>query len=598
LSIVDVDAVESIDMRTGGFSAEYGDRMSGVYEIATKRPPVDQKRYSVGLSFMNARFLSEGTFAGNKCSWLVSARRGYLDVILGIMGEGETYRPQYYDLLSKVQYQLGGNHVLSANVLYAKDYLKILDDEDTYGVDTVETSYGNQYGWLTLRSQLHPRLFVQTLVSTGKVKHDRFGYNHSDWFYENGGDGFDARATDKKDFTYYGLKQDWELDISDDYLVKAGYEAKKLNAEYDYLSRDRMRYYDPAGDSNYYYVDSHRQQSDPSGNKYAAYVSNRIRPWAPLTFEVGLRYDRASYTGDEHFSPRLSAVYDLTERTALRAAWGRYYQSERINEMSVQDGETIFLPATLAEHKVVGLEHRFESGIQVRLEGYLKEYSDLQPHYRNYLQDIELFPELEDDRITVMRDGSTSKGIEFYLKKGTGGKFTWWASYAYAKVEDKVSSYTYWNWGLEEEAEVILNSDLPGVNDQRHTVYFDVNYKPSNKWQWNLAWQFHTGWPYTKETFRTDDRDGYTIGWFGPGELHGERHKRFSRVDLRINRYFNIGHGRVTAFLEIVNLLNQKNVRSYEYSVNWANGQWRLDPEPQHWFTILPTVGIAWRLDM
>ena len=69
-------------------------------------------------------------------------------------------------------------------------------------------------------------------------------------------------------------------------------------------------------------------------------------------------------------------------------------------------------------------------------------------------------------------------------------------------------------------------------------------------------------------------------------------------MDLRINRYFNIGSGRVTAFFEIINLLNQKNVRSYEYDASWNGSRWLVDREPQHWFGILPSIGIAWRLDV
>ena len=597
-SIIDVDAVESIDLMTGGYSAAYGNRMSGVYNITTKKPPVDQRRYSVGLSFLNARFLTEGTFANNRGSWLLSARRGYLDLVLGIMGEADNFRPTYYDVLSKVQYQLSGNHILSANFLYADDNTEIVDDEGIYAQDTIRTTYGNRYGWMTLRSQLYPWLFVRTLLSTGAVKHDRYGFDHSDWYYEETGDVLQRLATDKKSFSYLGFKQDWEVEVSDHYLLSLGYEAKQLNAEYDYVSANRLVFYDVPGDSIYFVTETNRQLTEPDGNTYAAYLSNRVRPLKPLTLELGVRYDQATYTDDELVSPRLSALVDLTERTALRAAWGRYYQSEGIHEMSVQDGEDVFYPATLAEHRVVALEHHFRSGLQGRLEAYCKKYSDLHPQYRNYLQGIEAFPELESDRMIVYRDGSIAKGIELFFKKDTGGKFTWWASYAYARVTDQISSYSYFNWALEEDDVVQPDHDVPGVNDQRHTIYLDMNYKPNNKWQWNLAWQYHSGWPYTEKVYSVDTRDGVVLGWFGPGELNGRNYEDFSRVDLRVNRYFNIGHGRVTAFLEIINLLNQKNVRCYEYDAVWSGGEWRTVRDPEYGFGLLPSIGIAWRMDM
>src|SRR5690606_25915151 len=72
LSVLDAEAIGGIDMMTGAFPAEYGDRMSGVFSIASATPA--RQRTSVGISFMNMRFLSEGRFAEGNGEWLVLAR--------------------------------------------------------------------------------------------------------------------------------------------------------------------------------------------------------------------------------------------------------------------------------------------------------------------------------------------------------------------------------------------------------------------------------------------------------------------------------------------------------------------------------------------
>ncbi|MCK4632748.1 MAG: TonB-dependent receptor, partial [candidate division Zixibacteria bacterium] len=65
LSIIDAAAVDGIELITGGFGAEYGDRMSGVLSIRSRRPPVNRRRFSFGISVMNVRAMLEGTFNDN-----------------------------------------------------------------------------------------------------------------------------------------------------------------------------------------------------------------------------------------------------------------------------------------------------------------------------------------------------------------------------------------------------------------------------------------------------------------------------------------------------------------------------------------------------
>ncbi|MBU0985437.1 MAG: TonB-dependent receptor, partial [candidate division Zixibacteria bacterium] len=81
MSIVDVAALEQASLLTGGFSAAYGNRKSAVFDLQSRRPPQNGARMSAGVSLLNARAMSEGTFLDRRGSWLVSARRGYAELI-------------------------------------------------------------------------------------------------------------------------------------------------------------------------------------------------------------------------------------------------------------------------------------------------------------------------------------------------------------------------------------------------------------------------------------------------------------------------------------------------------------------------------------
>ncbi len=582
LSIIDIATIEGIDLMTGGFTANYGDRMSGVFDIKTKRPPVSRKQFSLGISFMNMRAMSRGAFADNKGSWLLSARRGYLDIILDLTGDDsfEEFSPNYYDLLAKVQYQLAPSQVLSVNLLHSRDYLDVVDYIDGQN-DTAETTYGNSYVWLSLRTSLGANLTVRTQTSFGRVTHDRFAASYDLPYHR-----LDFRVTDDRRFHFFGLKQDWEWELSERNYLKAGIDVRRFESSYDHFAVENI-YHRWAPGFGYFRLDTTEALMEPSGERLSVYVADRFRVVEKLTAELGVRYDRVSYSDDENISPRVNLVYDFSERTSFRGGFGHYYQSQRIHAISVQDDETDFYAAEKAVHWVIGLQHRFNNGLQFRLDGYHKRYTDLQPRHANYLGDVALLGPLVSDRYTRMCDGSTAKGIELYLRKENAGKFTWWASYALSRIDEEIGSI------ITHGTETVFDKEINGPTDQRHTFYLDCGYRPSENWQMNLAWHYHTGLPFTPLEIAEEVHYNVLYRSTRIGEPLSRRYPPFSRVDLRINRYHRTSRGQFSVFLEIVNLLNRENVWHYIYDWEYTDS-WHLNRTAEHWFKILPSLGVAY----
>jgi outer membrane cobalamin receptor len=579
ISIIDVEAIEKIDLLTGGFTAEYGNRMSGVFNIKSTRPAAEKQRTSMGISLMNARLMSEGTFSENRGSWLISARRGYLDLVLDLMKEQNNPSPIYYDILSKVEYKLDGTHTLSANFLHSGDQVSFTELDN----DIDESSYYNSYGWLTLKSIPSARMFIQTVASYGKLAHHRKAIGYLD-----DGHVINLTLADKRNFNVYGLKQDWNFEPNDRWFLKWGFDLKGYTADYDYVST-KLNSYLISSDKKIVRTDSNQVDIKPAGRRIGIYFSNRFRLLSPLTAELGLRYDYTSYTKDKLISPRINLVYRLGKQTFLRSGWGYFYQSAGIHEIRVEDGEDHFYPAELAEHWAVGLEHVFHNGIVVRLEGYYKTLSHLRPDYRNWTNSSEFYPELLD-RFKLNLNSVESKGIEVYARYDRGGKITWWASYALASVRDNIRSLFYQGIEYPERS-----GYYPGRYNQRHTIYFDLNYRPNRNWHFNLAWQYHTGWPYTDQMMKTRTLpDGSTQYDLTYGEFNGANYPAYHRLDLRINRHFYISRGRISAFLALINIYNRGNVMDFYWATN-PNGQPYPVKEKEYWFRLLPSVGVSWR---
>ena len=98
LSIVDPATIRRLDLSTGGFTAEYGDRLGGVLTMETKSASAPISAVSLSLTGLGA--VSQGVFAGNRGRWLASARRGYPDVALKLADRDDQITSRYYDVFA------------------------------------------------------------------------------------------------------------------------------------------------------------------------------------------------------------------------------------------------------------------------------------------------------------------------------------------------------------------------------------------------------------------------------------------------------------------------------------------------------------------
>ncbi|MFC1564411.1 TonB-dependent receptor domain-containing protein [candidate division KSB1 bacterium] len=571
LSIIDLESVGGVDLITGGFPAEFGKRKSGVFNIKSESGPLRERRTTMGLSFMNGNYRTEGPINGDKGRWLFSYRRGFADVALKMIGDDDKLLPKYYDILSKVEYELNFNHTISAHFLKAGDDSKFIDSDD----NTSKSGFDNTYAWLRLKSFFGDAVYVQSVLSTGIIDHNRNGQ-----IFDQEIDFQDFIINDRRELKFWGIKQDWNMQVSRRFMINAGFDYKDMSADYFYFGNRKI----PEPDSNEFVVGNVFSELERSGTEFGAYASTRFRILQPLTFELGYRYDKQSYIGEETYSPRMSVSYALDRSTVIKTGWGKFYQPQGIHELHIQDGDIEFYNAELAEHWVMGFEHQFENKTEFRLEAYRKELSDYRPMYINIFNKISVFEETSADRRVLYPDWGKAEGMELFLKNDSGMKVSWWGSYVYSKAEDRVDGRM-----------------VPKVFDQRHTLNLNLNFKPDERWRYNIAWIYHSGWPTTdfeldlqEVTIGGEDAYGYRLK---PQLYNAARIDPYHRLDLRVTRTFNTKQrGRIGLYLELINFYNKQNIRNLEYTV--------FQPEiydiPEMvqtgymWIGFLPSIGITW----
>ena len=589
LGIVDLNALGGVELTVGGFGAQYGDKMTGILDMRS-RTSVDETRTTLGMSVTNLTAMSRGGFADGQGSWLVSARKGFMGILIRLIGEDERLSPQYYDVFGKVSYQPNNRHLVSARVLHAGDDFGLHEADDIDFVD-VDTGWRSSYGWVSWEAHLDPRVVANTVASVGRVTRKRGGVVE-----DAGRTDMPDRilARDDRDFSFVGLRHDLGIELTDRAMLKLGGEVKGLRGDYDYVNATWTAFLSEdlrpqVG------MDSVGVDLQEDGYQVGAYLAARFRPIDALTTEVGARWDKVSYTGDNDISPRVLASWEVGPNTSLRGSWGRYYQSHGIHELDVGDGETDFFPAERADQVALGLDHRFFGDMAARIELYDRRISNQRPRFINLEQELEIFPEAEGDRLRIDPERGRARGMELLVQRRQGDRWAWSASYVLSVAEDEIPALADQECGYQQACSPSVW--VPRRYDQRHAVGLHAAYRPDPRWNLSMGWRYHSGWPAPSWSYdATLVDDGNRVFWrrtFGP--VRGERLPAYHRLDMRVTRDFVVHGNSLQVYLDVFNLYNQTNLASYAYDGWFTEGRVIVNQvDGQTLLPRLPTIGFRY----
>ncbi|MCC6242234.1 MAG: TonB-dependent receptor, partial [Gemmatimonadaceae bacterium] len=573
LSILDGEVIGRVSVTTGGFTATSGNRMAGVVALESAFPSAERSRTAVGLSLSNVRARSEGTFGGGKGSWLVSGRRGYLDVVLRLIGTDNPPDPRYADLFGKVQYRLSNNHIATVHGLLGSDDLRLKSD----GGSAITSAYGNRYLWTTLRSQFGERLSATSMVSLSSLTWQRDVTDIERFFgtpYER------VRIADRRALRALSLKQDWSADVSPALSVLFGGELRTEDAAYAYARSQVDR---GAAGNTVVVLDSMRVDVDlePEGTRSSAYASVRARPFSSLTIEVGGRADRHGWTRQTTVSPRTNLAWTVTPSTTLRAAWGQYHQAHTLQDLSVVDGDTAFSRAERAEHRVISVERELGGGWTGRAEGYQRVLRAPRARFVNIDGNAQTpLPEGDLDRVRFAPSSADVQGIELLAQYDRGGRVRGGASFVMSRA-----------------TAVISGIRTPRPFDEPLAAAADIAYRSARGWTLAASYTARSGWPIVGPSFAIDTLSvgRYVAKRLPSSPFFNERLGSYQRVDIRVSRAWRTSRGRVNVWGDVFNLLNRKNQQGYSYEwalasptlVNVFRGR-------EDFLGRLPTVGVGW----
>lgn len=569
LSIIDPGIIDQAQLLSGGFTSNYGNQMSGVIDIASKRP-TGERSHQLGVSFVNAFARSGGSFASGRGTYQVSGRRGFLDLVAdAVTDEDEDINPRYSDIFASSRFAINESVEVAAHVLSASDDVRFVNTSE--GKDLGETSSLN-YAWFTVDAAPTENVLLSSMIFTGSVETKEEG-QQIDLPFE------DITRLFARDIGINGLQTDLSWKTSDTSILKMGLRYRHLSADFDYHI-DSLRQTDLVNNGVPFTL-ARDIVTTREGEEYGAYAAVRFQALQTLAWELGLRWDSQTYTDvrdNSQLSPRINGYYLPGDRTEIRLGWGHFHQAHAIQDLDVQDGVTNYYPAQRAEHRIVGFKHRYKSGIELQLDAYEKRYSTLRPRFETVLDNFQFASESNIDRVRIEPDSARSRGVELTLHNRQSKAIDWWLNYTWSETTD-----------------VIDGVPVARSWDQRHAVTGNLIWR-GGRWSLSVLARYHSGWPRTPLLVLPNfNNQGDFIG--AESDLSQRNSRSFddySRVDVRLSRTVDLAKSKLEFYLEIFNILDTKNQCCIpDHEVHIAPS-FLASPNFDEFLPLFPSFGFVW----
>jgi hypothetical protein len=556
-TFLNLDFVENSFFSGGGFGVPYGDKLSSVLSIDMREGRNDRFRSKATISATQAGLNLDGPITDNG-SFLFSARRSYLDPFFKLYGY--SFAPYFWDFLGKATYRLSGwdkVEVLGVGVIdrihrfddtpqdRADNDARILEDQTT-ALGGIKWQHGFDDGFFSAIAQ----------HSYGDYRYEQVGNNIYPHLYHNSYEGVTS------------VKLDAFVKMFSSTEINAG-----VGANVARLFSSFHTTIIPTGYSNDSLILPINISDDTSGHKFSTYLQIS-QALGDLILTAGARADYFSMIREGWVvAPRFSASYTLTASTRINGTVGRYEQSPAYIWLMANPYNRGLTHIGMDQY-VLGIEHTPQNDLSITLEVYLKNYDNYPVSLtRPYIVLVNSGAEIE-----AIAEAYASFGLDYLQSSGTGSS-RGVELFIQKRVSDSPLygrlSVTY----SETQFTALDGVSRPSSLDQRWKVTMNGGYAFDEKWEFNSAFHFATGRPYTPfgPSSFTRSRDDYNE------TRTGANHS----LDVRMSRKWSGKSTVTTLFLDIQNVYNKKPSEPPVW--NQSKRVW----EQASTLGILPSIGVS-----
>lgn len=485
-SIFNSDAIKNVSLIKGGMPAQYGGRLSSVVDVSMKDGNINKLQMDGGIGLIASRFSIQGPIKKDKASFILSARRTYIDALIkpAIKKTSSFYGSGYYfyDVNAKINYRFSEKDRLYLSGYFGRD---VFDFNNAKRSFKTNIPWGNATGTLRWNHVFNRRLFANTTLVYNDYK---FKFSAQQESFEIGLSSGIRDVTLKSDFDYYPLPNH-KLKFGglltyhkfvpnvvsgrqDSIIFTPNNEGNKFATEAAIYIQDdweigekwKMNYgiryssFTQIGPYNLY-------RRDADGNKLDSTIYKSFKPVK-------------SYGGLE---PRVTLRYAIDDETSLKAAVTRNLQYiHLVSNAGTTLPTDLWVPSTYIVKPQIswlyaaGLFKNFNNNTyETSLEVYYKDMQNQVEYKEGYT------PSLADPEEEFVFGKGWSYGAEMLVNK-LKGRLTGWVGYTLS-----------WTW--RKFPQLNNGERYPVKYDRRHDLSVVSNYELNKKWKFGAVFVYGTG---------------------------------------------------------------------------------------------------------
>lgn len=599
VGLLNVNLIKNVDLIAGGFPANRMDALSSFFEIQLKEGNRESMQTQLTLGASELTLSNEGPI-GEKTTYLVSARRSYLQGLFKVLGL--PFLPTFNDFQVKTTTKLNDKTELTFIGVGAIDQFELNQDipEDEseeelenrlYLLDVLPVQ--SQWNYTT---GLKLKRFRENGFWTFVLSRNMLN-NEAEKYYRN-------EESSESNLLYRYISQESENKFRAENSIFGNGYTLKYGVNYEY-SRYYIKNFDRATLANSSEVID--VESTSNFNQYGAFISGtKYSSDERLLVSGGIRIDGSDFGKTaqnplNQFSPRVSISYQLKPNLFATANAGIYYQKppytvlgyrNNSGELVNQNTDVKFIQNN---QLIAGLEFLApQRNRRFTMEAFYKKYKNYPSSIRNGIALANLgadFGVIGNEPVESNAEGRAF-GLEFLAQQRLFNNF-----YGIASLTLVRSEFTNPN----------TEGFIPSSWDNKVILSLTAGKRFNKNWELGGRWRFLGGTPYTPYDVEESslisnwDLRGQPILDFN--QINTQRLSAFHQLDLRVDKKYYFPKWSLNWYVDIQNAYNYEAEQpDLLVPVRDENGDIKVDPnDPSRYQlkfientagTILPTVGI------